>query len=161
MRYEMKNKFISIMLSGLMLAATPVQMFANAAEYNTEKTSSADGAVSVYAEGLITRYSLSCAGGSKTVYINAEVYGSDTMAKIGFKNIKIQRSSDQNNWTTETTVSDKISENAVQKRLSRYAVSVSGGYYYRIVLDNYAKEDAFWFPESQTVSATSNSVWIP
>ncbi|MDE6783995.1 MAG: hypothetical protein K2J26_01260, partial [Ruminococcus sp.] len=106
-------------------------------------------------------YALSCTGGSKTVYINAEVYCNDIMAKIGFKNIEIQRSSDNNNWTTEKTISDQISENVSQKILYQYSVSVKGGYYYRVVLDNYAKENTWWFPETQTVENASNSVWVP
>lgn len=156
----MNKKFLSIMLSGLMLASVPIQMCANAIEDNTSNNLSTENTVSVYAAGLITKYSLSCEGGSKTVYINASVYGSEIMGKIGFKNIKIQRSSDKNTWTTEKTISDQISKDAAQKKMTRYAVSVSGGYYYRVVLENYAKEDTWWFPDTQTVQAISNTVWI-
>ncbi len=156
----MKNKILSVMVSGLMLAAMPVQMCANAAEDNAADALPTGTSVSVYADGLIFKYYLSCSGGSKTVYITASVYGNETMSKIGFKNIKIQRSSDKVNWTTEVKVSDKIAEDAIQKALSNYAVSVSGGYYYRVVLDNYAKEDTWWFPDEQTVTSTSNAVWV-
>ncbi len=156
----MKNKFLSVMLSGLMLASMPIQMYADAIEDNTANILSTENTASVYAAGLIARYTLACEGGSKTVYINAGVYGTATMAKIGFKNIKIQRSSDKINWTTEKTISDQISKDAVQKKLSGYSVSVKGGYYYRVDLDNYAKEDTWWFPDTQTVQAISNSVWV-
>ena len=156
----MKKKILSVALSALLLAVTPVQFYTNAAEYDDANVSTTNSGVSVYAAGLISNYALSCESGSKTVYINAEVYGTAKMAKIGFKNIKIQRSSDKNNWTTEKTVSDQISEDAIQKKLSRYSVSVEGGYYYRVVLDNYAKEDTWWFPETQTVENISNSVWV-
>lgn len=160
-RIKMKNKFLSVMLSGLMLVSMPIQMCANAAESNDADALSTENVVSVYTEGLIAKYALSCESGSKTVYINASVYGTDTMAKIGFKNIEIQRSSDNNNWTREKTVPNQIDENEVQKKLSGYSVSVKGGYYYRVVLDNYAKEDTWWFPETQTIEAVSNSVWVP
>jgi len=50
---------------------------------------------------LIKRHSLSCYTGSKTMYITALTTGSDLKSKIGFKNIKIQRSSDNSTWTTE------------------------------------------------------------
>ena len=83
------------------------------------------------------------------------------MAKIGFKNIKVQRSSNQNTWTTEKTPPDLIDEDDAQKIISNYAVKVDGGYYYRVVLDNYAKEDTWWFPKTQTVENISNSVWVP
>lgn len=157
----MKIKIISMMLSGLLLFTVSPNIHADAAEESSVTMSSTENAVSVYAAGLISDYALSCSAGSKTVYINAEVYGTDTMAKIGFKNIKIQRSSDQSSWTKETTVSDQLSEDSMQKLMSRYAVSVKGGYYYRVVLDMYAKEDTWWFPETQSVTVTSNSVWVP
>lgn len=157
----MKNKVLSIILSGILMTAIPTQINAIAIEESNTSALSADTLYSVDAAGLIATYTLSCAGGSKTVYINAAVYGTDIMAKIGFKNIKIQRSSDQNSWTTEKTVSDQIAEDVAIKKLERYAVSVNGGYYYRVVLDNYAKEDTWWFPTTQTVQNISNSVWIP
>lgn len=157
----MKKKILSVALSALLLAVMPAQFYSNAAEYDNANVSTTNSGVSVYAAGLIATYSLSCSGGSKTVYINAEICGNYTLAKIGFKNIKIQRSSDQNTWTTEKTVSDKLSESAMQKLLSGYAVSVEGGYYYRVVMDMYAKEDTWWFPKTQSVTVTSNSVWVP
>lgn len=157
----MKTKFLSVILSGLLLTSMTPQIYAGAVEENVVATTSIRPSDSVDAVGLIARCTLSCTGGSKTININASVYGNYTLAKIGFKNIRIQRSSDQNNWTTEKTISDQISEDAMQKKLSNYSVSVNGGYYYRVVLDNYAKEDTWWFPKTQTVEATSNSVWIP
>lgn len=156
----MKNKILSVALSALLLAVTPVQFYANAAEYDNANASTTNSGVSVYATGLISSYALSCSSGSKTVYITAENYGTDKMAKIGFKNIKIQRSSDNQNWSKYDTVPDQISEDAYQKKMSRYAVSVEGGYYYRVVLDIYAKENTWWFPKTQTINATSNSVWV-
>lgn len=156
----MKKKILSAALSALLLAVMPVQFYTNAVEYDNANVSTTDSGVSVYAAGLIASYALSCSSGSKAVTINAEIYGNYVLAKIGFKNIKIQRSSDKNTWTTEKTVSDKLSEDAMQKLLSGYSVSVTGGYYYRVVMDMYAKEDTWWFPETQSVAATSNSVWV-
>ena len=157
----MKLKIFSTVLAGLLITCMPVQNYTMATNEVSEIISPIESGEITYAVGLIERSTLSCEGDSKTVYINAAIYGTDTMAKIGFKNIKIQKSSDKNNWTTEKTVPDKISEDTMQKILSKYSVSVNGGYYYRIVLDNYAKEDTWWFPDEQTVEAISNSVWIP
>ena len=157
----MKKKVLSILLSGMLITAIPTSINAIAIDEGPVDALSVNTVDSVDAVGLISDYALSCSGGSKTVYINAEVYGNDIMAKIGFKNIKIQRSSNQNSWTTEKTVSDQIAEDVAIKKLERYAVSVNGGYYYRVVLDNYAKEDTWWFPDTQTVQNISNSVWIP
>lgn len=157
----MKTKILSVILSGLLLFVMTPNIYADAAEESYVTISSTENGVSVYAAGLISDCALSCTGGSKTIYINAEIYGTAKMAKIGFKNIKVQKSSDNQNWSKGEPVSDMISENAYQKIVSRYAVSVEGGYYYRIVLDNYAKEDTWWFPDTQTVEAISNSVWVP
>lgn len=157
----MKNKVLSIMLSGILMTAIPTQINAIAIEESHASALSADAVDSVEAAGLIASYAISCTSGTKSVYISAEVSGNKQLAKIGFKNIKVQRSSDKSSWTTEKTVSDQIAEDARYKFLTSYQVSVSGGYYYRVVLDNYAKEDTWWFPDTQTVQSISNSVWVP
>ena len=156
----MKKIALSIILSVLITTALISQCYTYAIDTEPSILTTTENVEGDRAAGLIVDCALSCSGGSKTVYINAEVYGSDIMGKIGFKNIKVQRSTNQSTWTTEKTVSDKISEDATYKFLSDYPVSVDGGYYYRIVLDNYAKEKTWWFPETQTFTTTSNSVWI-
>lgn len=151
----MKNKFLSVMLSALLLTTMPIQICANAVEDNTANTAS------VYAAGLISDCALSCSGGSKTIYITAEVAGTATMSKIGFKNIRIQRLVN-NKWETERKAPDQISEGVMQKNIAKHPESVEGGYYYRVVLDHYAKENTWWFPKTQTVEDDySDAVWIP
>ncbi|MBO5319217.1 MAG: hypothetical protein J6B01_05350 [Ruminococcus sp.] len=157
----MKNKILSVVLSGLLLAVTPVQLCTNAAENDNANTSAVNSEASVYTAGLITGSDLSCTAGSKTVYITATVYCNEIMSEIGFRNIKIQRSSDKQSWTTEKTIPDQISEDTSQKKLLNYSVSVQGGYYYRIFLDNYAKENTWLSPEIQYSLALSRSVWVP
>lgn len=157
----MKNKFLSVMLSALLLTTMPIQICANAVEDNTANASSTENAASVYAAGLIADYALSCSGGSKTIYITAEVHGTATMSKIGFKNIRIQKLVN-NKWETERKAPDQISEGAMQKNIAKHPESVEGGYYYRVVLDHYAKENTWWFPKTQTVEDDySDAVWIP
>lgn len=82
------------------------------------------------------------------------------MSEIGFIDIKIQRSSDLTNWTTEKTVSDKLAEDTISYSLTKYAVSVQGGYYYRVTLTHYAKEQTWFFPDEQSVTNTSSYVWV-
>lgn len=156
----MKNKFLSVVLSALLLTSMPIQIYANAVEDNTANTVSTENIASVYAAGLIATYTLSCTGDSKTIYISASVYGTATMSKIGFKNIRIQKLVN-NKWETEKTSPDQISEDISYKFLSKYSESVEGGYYYRVVLDNYAKENTWWFPKTQTAEGISDAVWIP
>lgn len=154
----MKNKIISIILSTMLTVLATPNLCAKAIDMSpTNCTIESD---ETRAAGLISSCAIGCTGGSKTIYLTAEVFGTDIMAKIGFKNIKIQRSSNQVSWTTEKTIPDKISEEAAFKVISTYPISVSGGYYYRIVLDNYAKENTWWFPETQTVQSISETVWI-
>lgn len=156
----MKNKFLSVMLSGLLITSMPIQVYANAVEGNSANTLSTENTASVYAAGLIAVSTLTCTGSSKTIYIDASVYGNATMSKIGFKNIRIQKISN-NKWVTEKTIPNQISENATHKFLTDYTESVEGGNYYRVVLDNYAKENTWWFPTTQTAEGISNTVWIP
>lgn len=158
----MKFKKLSAMLACAFVFMLPVQSTVNATDemaVSAATVEETDG--STRATGLISTYTLKCTAGTKTVYITGATRGTEVLAKIGFTDIKVQRSSDKVNWTTEKTVSDKIAEDTDYKSLSNYPVSVEGGYYYRIVLNHYAKEDTFWFPDEQSVSNTSNSVWVP
>ena len=156
----MKIKGLAFVLACMCCLSVPVQ--ANAAEKEiTAVNAVSTGDVEPFAAGLISGYSLGCTKGTKTVYITAITTGNEQMAEIGFTDIKIQRSSDRTNWTTEKTISDKIKEDATTYSLANYAVTVQGGYYYRVQLTHYAKEDTWWFPDEQSVTNTSSYVWIP
>lgn len=155
----MNLKSLAVVVSCMCCLSVPVQ--ANAAEKEmTAVNAVSTGEVEPLAAGLISGCSLSCTQGTKTVYITAATYANERMSEIGFIDIKIQRSSDRTNWTTEKTVSDKIKEDSMSYALNDYAVTVQGGYYYRVQLTHYAKEDTWWFPDEQTVTNTSSYVWV-
>lgn len=154
----MKIKGLSIVLTCVCCLAMPMQV--NAAEVESTALAAVTEEVEPLAAGLISTYTLGCSAGTKTVYITAITTGNEQMAEIGFTDIKIQRSSDRTNWTTEKTVSDKIAEDTISHSLANYAVTVKGGYYYRVQLTHYAKEDTWWFPDEQTVTNTSSYVWV-
>lgn len=155
----MNLKSLAVVVSCMCCLSVPVQ--ANAAEKETVAVNAVStGEVEPLAAGLISGVSLICTQGTKTVYITAATYANERMSEIGFTDIKIQRSSDRTNWTTEKTVSDKIKEDSMSYALNEYAVTVQGGYYYRIQLTHYAKEDTWWFPDEQTVTNTSSYVWV-
>lgn len=155
----MNLKSLAVVVSCMCCLSVPVQ--ANAAEKEmTAVNAVSTGEVEPLAAGLISGCSLRCTQGTKTVYITAATYANEQMSEIGFTDIKIQRSSDRTNWTTEKTVSDKIKEDASTYSLADYAVTVQGGYYYRVQLTHYAKEDTWWFPDEQTVTNTSSYVWV-
>ncbi len=158
----MKFKKLSALLACAMVFMIPAQSNAIAADETVPVTVIADETESVArAAGLISTYTLSCSAGTKKLYITGATRGTGKMAKIGFKFIKIDRSSDKVNWTYETTAGDKISNDTDYKSLSKYGVDVQGGYYYRVTLYHYAKEDKLLFPEEQSVFNTSNIVWVP
>ena len=113
------------------------------------------------ADGLIRSRSLSIVSGVKTVKIIAGTYGYGTMAKIGFTNIEVQRSSNgTSGWVTELTLADDTASNAMSHTKNNESKSVVGGYYYRVKLDHYAKETG-WFPDTQSITDYSNVVWVP
>lgn len=156
----MKFKGLAVVLSCIYCFSLPMQT--NAAETDQAVVTAASSEeVMPLAAGLISSHSLICAAGTKTVYITATTTGSEEMSKIGFIDITIQRSSDLTNWTTEKTLSDKIKENATTYSLDKYAVSVQGGYYYRVTLTHYAKEQTWFFPDEQSVTSTSAYLWVP
>jgi hypothetical protein len=111
--------------------------------------------------GLIDYGLLSISSGIQTVYLNAEVYGTATMAELGFKDISIQRSSNgSSGWTEEKTIADDIAEYMSAHKIRYKSVSVSGGYYYRVELEFYAKETGWFFPSSESFTGYSNVVWV-
>lgn len=112
--------------------------------------------------GLIFTYSLSVSAGTGCIYITASTYGTETMGKIGFQNIEVQRSSNgSSGWITELSPDNDVVKNASVHIKSGEYHPVAGGYYYRVKLDHYAKENGFWFPDSQSITNYSNVVWIP
>lgn len=143
----------------LMTLSAPVNVFA---EEEVAEIIPTDESAIVYSTGLI--YSQDCSiltsGGTQVLYLTASVKSNNVLGEVGFTNIRIERTSDHKSWTTEKTLPNIIAEDTTSNSLNRYPISVAGGYYYRVVLDFYAKEDTWWFPESQTISATSNSVWV-
>lgn len=155
----MKFKGLAIILSCACCLAMPMQASATETEPAvTAEVSSEE--IAPLAAGLISSHSLSCTAGTKTVYITARTVGTEEMSEIGFTDIKIERSSDRINWTTEKTISDKIAEDTVSHSLAKYSVSVQGGYYYRVTLTHYAKEQTWFFPDKQSVTNTSSYVWV-
>jgi hypothetical protein len=81
------------------------------------------------------------------------------MKKIGLKNIVIQQSSNGSTWSNYTTLDDML-VNASEHEIYNYTVDVPTGYYYRVKCDHYAKEKGLFFPDEESISNTSNSVYI-
>jgi hemerythrin superfamily protein len=83
------------------------------------------------------------------------------MAYVGFKGISIQRSTDGvSGWTVEKSLCDDLAQNTYIHQKVNESVSVTGGYYYRVVLDHYAKETGWFFPSQESITNYSNVVWV-
>lgn len=157
----MKKYLLSFCIAGLLCIGTPVQ--AQAVEFEVAGNDctmvfETDNVVP-YAEWIITNYSLGCSKADKAVKIIGKTSASAEMSKIGFKDIIIQKSSDNINWEKEVDVGDKITTSASTYSLANYSVSVEGGHFYRVKCTHYAKEKGL-FGGSQSVENYSNSVWV-
>ncbi len=152
------KKLLSIFMAVSILVVNYSAMSVSADETTTVQTTTSDN---VKSEGLILSATLSITAATKKVRINAKTFGTDTMAKIGFKNIEIQRSSNgSTGWTKELDLNDDVANNTNYHYKDNEGHSVSGGYYYRVKLDHYAKETGWFFPSSQSITNYSNVVWV-
>lgn len=109
--------------------------------------------------GLISSCYLNISKGDKCIYINGKTKSNISMKSIGYKDISVEYSSDGTNWKEEKSIDDLLKSDSSSYYLNDYAVSVKGGYYYRVKLTHYAKESG-WFGSSQSMENTSNSIWV-
>lgn len=154
----MKKHLLVLSFISAIVMLTPLQ--AGAADYSKPENQqvSLENAVP-YAAGLITNYSLYCSSATKAVKITGKTSASSSMSKIGFKDIIIERSSDNINWTEEVDVGDKLTTSASTYSLANYSVSVTGGYYYHVKCNHYAKANGL-FGGSQSVENYTDGVWV-
>lgn len=151
------NKALMIFgVAGILTYSIPT-MPTKAIDINSQSTYTDD--VQPRTAGLIYRYDLSISTSDGNLIMNGKTSSNDTMKSIGYTEIKVQYSSDGSNWHTEENLSDLLKSSTSEYILSNYSVSVQGGYYYRVTCKHYAKESGL-FGSSQSISNTSNSVWI-
>lgn len=174
----MKFRFIPALLACCLCVSFPIQSFAEDTDempvdseiltdseevliYSEIPVEWVESADNTRSSGLISSFYITCSVGKKTLYITAETSCNDTMAELGFTDIQIQRSTNKTDWTDERTVTDYVIYNNTSCKLKEYAVSVQGGYYYRVVLKHYAKENTWWFPDEEYCTNTSYEIWVP
>lgn len=109
--------------------------------------------------GLISRSYITASTSSGKLCLSGTTQSNDNVKSIGYTDIIIECSSDDVNWHKEKTIDDLIKSNSSEYRLNNYSISVKGGYYYRVSLNHYAEKGGL-FGSSQSVSNTSNSVWV-
>lgn len=111
-----------------------------------------------YSEGLIDQYSLYLSNdGNRSITISGKTLASDIMASVGFTDICIMRSNGSS-WATEKNISDQLASNK-QSHTMNYSTTVSGGYYYKITLNHYAKASGL-FGGSQSAFNKTSYIWI-
>ncbi len=144
--------FCAVLLTANLTAVLPT-----AAEESADGT----GDAVILSTGLITQHSLSVSNSSGQLCINGYTQADETMKSIGFTDIQIERSSNgTSGWTVVQYPDDVLTSDASSCYFNNYKVSVVKGYYYRVTCTHYAKESGFWFPKSESITSTSNSVFI-
>lgn len=152
----MNKTFLALGVAGVLtysVPAMPVKAISTAYAQNSAENNQARTA------GLIRTASLAISSSGKTIYINGTTASNLSMKSIGYKDISIEHSLDGVDWEEEKPLGDLLKSDSSSYYLNNYSVSVKGGYYYRVSLNHYAKEKGL-FGSSQSVSNTSNSVWV-
>ncbi|MGN0495990.1 MAG: hypothetical protein ACI4GW_07170 [Lachnospiraceae bacterium] len=149
----MKNIIISILTILCFIPCNSFTSYATELKENSETT--------VYSAGLIKNYYISISASGKSLLFTGNTNCFETMKTVGIKSIVIQRSSDGSSWSDyDDNVSDMTKDNAISFSVSSKDLgTVTGGYYYRVTCKHYAKESGL-FGSSESISNTSNSVWI-
>lgn len=115
----------------------------------------------IFSTGLITRHNLSVSNSNGQLCINGLTASDESMKSIGFTDILIERSSNgTSGWSTVFYPDDVLASNALSCYFNNYMQPVVKGYYYRVTCTHYAKESGIWFPKSESITATSNTVYI-
>lgn len=121
--------------------------------YNTDDT-----AIQPLSSTLILKCDLAIyLGDGKTLQIVAKTTCTDIVDKVGFKNITLQRKSGSS-WVNVSTWS-AYKEDA-QAYLYDYRTTVTGGYYYRVVLTHYAEKGWWVFADTQEIYNETSALWV-
>lgn len=121
-----------------------------------------NGDASVMAEGLIGAYYINISNVNGQLCLNGQVQCDNEMASLGFKELKIEQSTNGSNWTTYRTLGDTLASNTWICSLSNRKESVQTGYYYRVTCTYYAKEKGLFgiLGKTQTEPGVSNTLRI-
>ncbi|MDE6520911.1 MAG: hypothetical protein K2K91_10745 [Ruminococcus sp.] len=151
----MNNFFVAMGIVGVLTYCFPT-MQASAVS-NDVKIGYTDE-VEPRTEGLIHDCEISVSNRNGELCINGSTISNSIMKTIGIKDIVVERSTDNENWSYYKPLDDMLESKSSSKYVKNYTTSVDGGYYYRITCNHYAKVSTFG--SSQTVGNTSNSIWI-
>lgn len=139
----------SLLISGI--AGMPV--IAAETENICEKTTDIERA-----SWYLSCYSANVSSYNGSLCVNINTNATEKMEEIGIKNLTIQYSYDNVNWYNEWNAGDFLAYNTNGHELNNYIMALDRSEcYYRICCTHYAKKS---FLNTQSVSNTSNAVWI-
>ncbi|MBQ9956454.1 MAG: hypothetical protein IJO99_02690 [Ruminococcus sp.] len=105
---------------------------------------------------LILQCSVSCSDNPGELVMSGKTQGVERMDSLGFRNVRILRSTDLKNWYEEFYIGNISMRNSLVCMVDGYTVSVQGGAYYRISCEHYARLDN----TTQFVENLSDYVWV-
>ncbi len=105
---------------------------------------------------LILQCSVSCSDNPGELVMSGKTQGVERMDSLGFRNVRILRSTDLNTWYEEFYIGNISMRNSLVCMVDGYTVSVQGGAYYRISCEHFAKLDG----ATQFVDNLSDYVWV-
>lgn len=105
---------------------------------------------------LILQCSVSCSDNPGELVMSGKTQGVERMDSLGFRNVRILRSTDLKTWYEEFYIGNISMRNSLVCMVDGYTVSVQGGAYYRISCEHYARLDN----TTQFVENLSDYVWV-
>lgn len=151
----MNNKVVALGIASILTYSIPTLPVKAVSSKNMQTLSTENQERTA---GLISNYNLYASTDNGAIILGGITRASVSMKSIGYTDICIEYSTDNVNWKEEKSIGDLL-KSGNSYYLNDYAVSVRGGFYYRVSLSHYAKESGL-FGSSQSVPNTSNSVWI-
>lgn len=110
------------------------------------------------ASWYLSYYNTNVSNYNGSLCVNINTRATESMEKIGVKNLTVQYSYDGTNWYNEWNAGDFLAYDTNGYSLNNYIMALDrSGCYYRISCTHYAQKS---FLNTQSVSGTSNAVWI-
>ena len=157
----MKNRILGLLLAVAMLGSSiiPVSATESTNPYYAEGENNTNPLIASYATGLISTISINFTVSGRTLNISGGTSATETMGQVGFKNVKVERSSNGTSWAVEKNLGDFLSSSKITHLLST-STTVQGGYYYRVTCTHYAKKSQILLPPTQSIDNWTSYVWI-
>lgn len=149
------KRILSVLCIISMLASGFSAISSNAAETDEPCTEVVDAEPSAWYFCYNNAYASNYNG---NLCVSISTQATEKMAKIGLKDLTVQYSYDGSNWYNEWNAGDFLACDTNRYSLSNYIMALDrNGCYYRISCTHYAQKS---FLNTQSVSNTSNAVWI-